>query len=97
MQMQGMVQFYIEEESVTPYEAFQCYTSHPARAILEEGDYGTLEVGKKADFFTAKEDFFGLDRDAVRTFRPTQTYYGGEAYVRKKGTVFELIKMMLKK
>lgn len=50
LQMLGMVDFYNPEESITPYEAFRCYTLNPARAILEEDERGTLEVGKAADF-----------------------------------------------
>lgn len=46
LQMLGMVQFYREEESVTPYQAFRCYTAHAAKAIGEEDEYGTLEKGK---------------------------------------------------
>lgn len=49
--MLGIVDFYNPEESITPYEAFRCYTINPARAILEEDERGTLEVGKAADFF----------------------------------------------
>lgn len=97
LQMLGMVQFYHEEESITPYEAFRCYTAHAARALLEEEEYGTLEVGKVADFFTAEEDFFRLEPEKVVDFRPMQTYYGGKPYREKKGTVGELVRMMLTK
>ena len=97
LQMLGMTQFYNEQESLTPYEAFSTYTKNAAAALLEADDFGTLEVGKVADFFTADEDFFALSPEAVVDFRPTQTYYGGKAYVRKKGTVPELVSMLLTK
>lgn len=73
------------------------YTKNAARALMEEDDYGTLEAGKVADFFTADEDFFSLPAQKVVDFRPTQTYYGGKPCKKKKGTVLELALMMLKK
>jgi len=97
MQMQGMMDFYNDGESVSAYEAFRCYTIHPARALLEEGERGTLEVGKTADFFTADRNLFELTAREVLEFRPTQTYYGGRSYVRKTGSLWELAKMMLRK
>lgn len=97
VQMQGMVDFYQPKESLTAYEAFRAYTLHPARAMMEEADYGTLEVGKRADFFTAEKDFFHLPAGQVGEFRPSQTFYGGKPYRRKTGSVGELIKMMLRR
>ena len=95
LQMLGMTQFYNEAESITPYEAMCTYTKNAAGALMEEADYGTLEEGKIADFFTADEDFFSLPAEKVVDFRPCATYYGGRAYKKKKGTVAELAKMML--
>ena len=97
VQMQGMVDFYRPEESLTAYEAFRAYTLHPAQAMLEDADYGTLEVDKRADFFTAEKDFFRLSAEQVGEFRPSQTYYGGNPYRHKKDSIGELIKMMLKR
>lgn len=97
LQMLGMADFYIPEESVTPYEAFRCYTINPARAILEEDERGTLETGKVADFFTTDEDLFSLDPKSIVSFRPVCTYYGGRPYRKKKGTAAELVLSLLKK
>ncbi len=97
LQMLGMVQFYNENESVSPYTAFCSYTKNAAAALLESDDFGTLECGKIADFFTADCDFFSLPPEKVVAFRPVQTYYGGKAYKNKKGSVAELIKMLLTK
>ena len=97
LQMLGMTQFYREEESVTPYEAFVCYTQHAARAIGEAEARGTLEAGKAADFFTASQDFFRLKPEEVVSFRPDETYYSGVKYRKKTGKVAELAKSFLKK
>ncbi len=95
LQMLGMVQFYNERESLTPYEALRTYTVHAAEALLEGDERGTLEVGKAADFFTAAEDFFALRPEEVVSFRPTQTYYEGRACRPMKGTVGNLVRMLL--
>ena len=95
LQMLGMTQFYNDSESITPYEAMCTYTKNAARAIMEEDDYGTLEKGKIADFFTAEESFFELAPEKVVDFRPAETYYKGVRYKKKKGTVAELAGMML--
>ena len=97
LQMLGMVQFYNEEESLSPYEAFRCYTANAARSIEEDDIRGTLEVGKTADFFLADRDFFTLEPAEVVDFRPVETWYQGEKYIPKKGTVTELLGMLLKK
>ena len=97
LQMLGMVDFYNAEESITPYEAFRCYTINPARAILEGDERGTLEVGKVADFFTARDNLFAINPKDIVSFRPERTYYGGRLYRKKNGTCAELLWSMLKK
>lgn len=94
-QMLGMTQFYIEEESVTPYEAFRCYTVNPAKALLEERERGRLLPGMRADFFTSEQNIFRMTPEELCTFRPLQTYYGGKCARKWKGTVGELLRMLL--
>ena len=95
LQMLGMVQFYNEGESVTPYQALCAYTKNAARCMQDEDEYGTLEPGKAADFFTADKNFFTLTPEEIASFRPACTYYGGKAYKKKNGSVTELIRMLL--
>ena len=95
LQMLGMRDFRIKEESLSAYEAFRAYTLNPARAMLEEEDRGSLEKGKFADFFTADRDLFKLSPEETVDFRPAATYYRGRKYKEKKGTVAELLAMML--
>lgn len=97
LQMLGMVQFFRPEESVTPYQAFCCYTKNPARALGEEADIGTLEVGKEASFFVADRDFFTLAPHEVAAFRPRQTYDRGKPWNMRRGTLLSLLVMMLRR
>ena len=95
LQMMGMTQFYREEESITPFEAFRCYTANAAKALLEENERGMLLPGLRADFFTADENIFTLAPAALGSFRPVQTYYGGRPARRWRGTLGELTRMLL--
>lgn len=97
LQMMGMTEFYKESESITPYEAFRCYTRNPAIAMLEEDERGALLPGLVADFFTADRNIFELSPEELGSFRPTATYYGGKKAKEWRGTLPELLGMMLRK
>lgn len=95
LQMLGMTDFYNPAESIGAFDAFRAYTLNPARALLEEDELGTLEPGKRADFFTAERDMFALSPSELADFRPVQTYYGGKPYRVKRGSVGELALSLL--
>jgi hypothetical protein len=81
---------------VTPFEAFRCYTVHPARAILEGMSAARWKSAKAADFFTADKDLFALNpKDIVSFGRRAPITAGGPT--QEKGTVAELLWSMLKK
>lgn len=95
-QMLGMIQFYQEEQSLTPYEAMQTYTGNSARMLGEIETSGTLETGKQADFFATKTDIFCSCGVEISATRAEFTVIGGKRYIPKKGTVAELLRMFLK-
>lgn len=95
LQMRGMTEFYNPEESVSAFEAFRAYTANPAAALLEEGERGTLEPGKAADFFTADGNLFTMTPEEISGFRPDECLYGGKKYRKKSGTVAELLLSLL--
>ena len=96
LQMMGMTQFYNEDESVSPWQAFRCYTSNAAKAILESDERGALLPGMLADFFVSEKNIFSLTPEALGSFRPEATYYGGRKAKKWSGTLGELILMLLR-
>jgi predicted amidohydrolase YtcJ len=95
LQMMGMTQFYNEDESISAWEAFRCYTSNAAKAILEEDERGMLLPGMLADFFISDKNIFTMKPEELGSFRPKKTYYGGVPAKHWKGTLPEFISMLL--
>ncbi len=96
LQMRGMVDFYNPNESISIYEAMRAYTINPAKAMMEEKDRGTLEVGKLANFFTTSHDIFNLKPEELSLVRSEGTYYGGKLYRKQSGTISGMLKMILR-
>ena len=97
LQMLGMRQFGVPGESLSPYEALTTYTVNPARVLDELDTSGTLETGKRADFFVAAQDILTLPNEALAGFRVDAMYLAGKKYKPMKGSLPELIGMLFKK
>ncbi len=96
-QMLGMVDFYLPEESLTPFEALCSYCVQPARMLGEEMEWGTLGVGMEADFFITEADIFRCSKEQIADIQVEKLYLGGRSYLAGKGTVWELIRMLFRK
>lgn len=94
-QMRGMVEYYRPDESLSVFQAFQTYTAAPARVLGEEADIGSLEVGKRANFFTLDKELFSLRPHELEGLRVKQTYLSGKPYKRKKGSLIAFAAMLL--
>lgn len=97
LQMLGMMDFAVEGQSLSAYEALCTYTKNPARALGEEQDGGTLEVGKYADFFTTQNNLLAATKDNITKTVVRQTYVRGKEARHKTGTTGEFITDMLRK
>jgi predicted amidohydrolase YtcJ len=66
------------EQRLTRSEALRAFTSWAARASFTEGDLGTLEPGKLADFTVLDRDILQVPTNAIPGTRILQTVVGGE-------------------
>lgn len=96
VQMLGMVDFYLPEESLTMYQALRTYTVNAAEMLGEAEERGTLEVGKRADFMVLKENLLRMEPASLSGVRTEGLYLNGKKKKKKKGTVIELAAMFLK-
>ncbi|MDO4811350.1 MAG: amidohydrolase family protein [Eubacteriales bacterium] len=94
-QMLGMVEHYLPEVSLTPYEALLTYTVNGARMLGELEHSGTLEAGKDADFFTADWDINRVTTADFPRLCAEEMYVRGRRWRKKQGTVGELLTMLM--
>jgi len=73
------------EERVSLREALEMFTTGAARAAFEEGERGTIEVGKRADFTVLSRDITALPPAALLQTQVEATIVGGTvAYERNR-------------
>lgn len=65
-------------EVLTVGEALRVYTSGGAFALGRDGELGSLEAGKRADFVVLPVDPHEVSLEEVRTMKPLATMVGGE-------------------
>jgi len=94
LQIQGMVDFPIPEQSLSMYQAISTYTKNGAYALHEETCRGTLAPGKVADFMVLEKDPFSCPKDFVYQLKPSATYIAGEIFSPMDGTVDELNRLL---
>ncbi|MEG1571328.1 MAG: amidohydrolase family protein [Clostridia bacterium] len=82
LQMLGMRQFFVEAQSLSAYEALLTYTANPAKMLGEQSDWGTLEPGKSADFFTMRENLLDIPAEALAGRRAEALYVSGRPFKR---------------
>ncbi len=69
---------WLPEQRVTLLQAFDAFTRGAAFASFAEGQIGTLEPGRQADFVFIDRDIFnGLGQREIRETRVLETYVGG--------------------
>lgn len=69
---------WVAEERITTAEAFAMHTTTAAYAGFEEGNKGTLEVGKLADMAVLAEDPFKIEPERIKDLQVEMTIVGGE-------------------
>jgi predicted amidohydrolase YtcJ len=66
------------EQAITIEESMHFYTAAVAHQLFREADYGTLEVGKVADFIILDRNPIETKPHEVRDIKVLATYRKGE-------------------
>jgi predicted amidohydrolase YtcJ len=69
---------WVAEERISVAEAFAMHTTTAAYAGFEEGEKGSLEVGKLADIAVLAEDPFEIQAERIKDVKVEMTFVGGE-------------------
>ncbi|MCZ6795230.1 MAG: amidohydrolase [Planctomycetota bacterium] len=73
------------EEALRREQAVRMYTINNAYLLFQEGETGSLEAGKYADFIVIDRDILSSPVDEVRTTRVLETWLGGKKVFELKG------------
>ena len=65
-------------QAVTREEALRCASQHGAHLSFEEGEKGTLEVGKLADMVVLDDNPLSVDTDRLKDLVARTTIVGGK-------------------
>jgi predicted amidohydrolase YtcJ len=76
---------WVPEEKITVEEALRAYTSGGAYASFEEGEKGTLERGRLADFVLIDRDITRIPPESIRDAKVTMTVIGGSVVYERSG------------
>ncbi len=68
---------WIPEQKITVEEALRAYTMNAARASFDEGNRGSLERGKLADFVIIDRDLTRIAPETIRDAKIVRTVVGG--------------------
>lgn len=81
IQVAGAVQHPNVSERLSVYEALRAYAWGGAYAGFEENERGTLELGKRADFFVVSEDPFTTPHERLHMLSVRSTWKDGRPLV----------------
>jgi predicted amidohydrolase YtcJ len=93
LQMRGMREFYVEEESLSAWEALKTYTVNAGPMLGEK--IGLLMEGYEAGFFTIGCDLLSIPPEALDGLKAEGLWLDGKKYRPLRGGVGTLIKLAL--
>ncbi|MCP4760535.1 MAG: amidohydrolase family protein [archaeon] len=77
IQISGMVNYPVQNENLSVYEALRTYTYNGAYGTFEENTRGTLAKGKNADFIILEEDPFKIPKESINELKVLSTFIQG--------------------
>ncbi len=67
------------EEALDVLEAVKWHTIYGAYVSKDEDKYGTIEVGKQANFVVLSDDVFNVPKNEIKNIKVLETYIDGES------------------
>ncbi len=95
LQIHGMVNFPIQSESLSVYEALRTYTYNGAFATFEENARGTLVIGKSADFIILDRNPFKIPKEDLINVQVKSTFIQGKHIKPKKKGMLRFLGQVL--
>lgn len=95
LQIHGMVNFPIQSEQISVYEAIKTYTYNAAFSNFEEQTRGTLTEKLSADFIILDQDPFSIPKSDLLNIKVNSMYIKGKCIKPKKKGILHLLKCVL--
>jgi len=93
LQMRGMREFYVEEQSLSAFEALKSYTANGGLMLGEKK--GLLCPGYEASFFTTERDLLTIEPSGLENMRAESLYLRGKRYKPLSRSLATLAQMAL--
>ena len=93
LQMRGMREFYVEDQSLSAFEALKSYTVNGGLMLGE--NKGLLCKGYEASFFTTTNDLLSLEPSGLENMRAASLYLKGKRYRPLSRGLLSLARMVL--
>ena len=93
LQMRGMREFYVEEQSLSAFEALKTYTVNGGIMLGEK--IGLLRPGYEASFFTTDCDLLSIEPNGLENVRAESLYLRGKRFKPLSGGLGTLIRLAL--
>ena len=71
------------EEAFDVLDAVKLHTVNGAYVSKDENKYGSIEVGKQANFVLLSGDVFEVEKDKIKDIEILETYIDGESVYKK--------------
>ena len=74
----GFENGFVPGNNIPLVECLEAYTANNAFATYDEGERGSLEIGKAADIIVMENNLFEMTGDEIRDAKVYETYFAGE-------------------
>lgn len=92
LQMRGMREFYVEEQSLSAYEALATYTVNGGKMLGE--NIGLLREGYQANFFATSEDLLSIEPAGLEGMHARCLFMRGKRYTPRRRGAAALIQLL---